>query len=130
LSPLRLTTREATFDVGPLILTIRQESEVGLVTAIQRRSAFRDSLIFLVEDVAREARSLQAQGIDFPRGIECSTTAGQMGFFSDPDGHRLILWQPPDSPTSDMPVNYFPVLERILADEDLGKRLSRSEVVR
>jgi len=130
LRPLRLTTREAKFDVGPLILTVRQESEVGLVAAVRRQNAFRDSLIFLVEDMASEVRSLQTQGIDFPQGIECSSTAGQMGFFFDPDGHRLILWQPPDGPTSDMPVNYFPVLERILADEGVSKPLSRSEVVR
>jgi lactoylglutathione lyase len=129
LRPLLLTSREAKFDVGPLILTVRKESEVGLVAAVRRRNAFRDSLIFLVEDVASEVRSLQTQGIDFPRGIECSSTAGQMGFFVDPDGHRLILWQSPDGPASDMPVNYFPVLERILADEGVSKQLSRSEVV-
>jgi catechol 2,3-dioxygenase-like lactoylglutathione lyase family enzyme len=130
LEPLRLTTREARFDIGPLILTVRQELEVGLMAAVRRQNAFRDSLIFLVEDLASEVRSLKTRGVDFPAGIECSSTANQMAYCFDPDGHKLILWQSPDGPAPDMPVDYFPVLERILAEEGVSKSLSHSEVVR
>ncbi len=73
-------------------------------------------MIFYVREIKREVEFLASRGVKFPGWIEGSTAAGFVAYFQDPDGHNLWLWEPPSAYTPDMPINYFPVLERILRD--------------
>jgi catechol 2,3-dioxygenase-like lactoylglutathione lyase family enzyme len=129
LKVLRSSRQEVKFDLGNLILTVRSEPQLGLVAAVRKRMAFRDSLIFLVPDLDLQMQRLRSRGINFPRGVERSSTAGRMAFFFDPDGHRLILWGPPGRQTPDMPVSYYPVLRRILEETGMGDLLRDREEV-
>lgn len=82
LAILRATPREARFDVGPLVLTVRAERRVGMVAG----AALRGAVVFRAEDVGEAAAALAA------RGIECRGHPGNgTAWFRDPDGHRLVL---------------------------------------
>ena len=116
LASLSSGDRGIRFDAGPIILTAQVEPNVGLVRSLRERALLRDQLIFYTPDIRPEVDNLIARGVEFPLGIEESISAGAVAFFQDPDGHNLWLWQPPQQFTPDMRINYFPTLERILAE--------------
>jgi catechol 2,3-dioxygenase-like lactoylglutathione lyase family enzyme len=104
------------FDAGPIILRIQPEKFPGQVQQQREQKLLKDQLIFYVREIKKEVDFLTGRGVEFPGGIEASTAAGFVAYFRDPDGHNLWLWEPPTQYTPDMPINYFPVLERILRE--------------
>jgi catechol 2,3-dioxygenase-like lactoylglutathione lyase family enzyme len=104
------------FDAGAIILRIQPERYLGQVKRQREGGLLKDQLIFYVREIKKEVDFLSGRGVRFPEGIEGSVSAGFVAYFSDPDGHNLWLWEPPTAFTPDMPVNYFPVLERILRE--------------
>lgn len=104
------------FDAGPIILRIQPEKFLGQVKQQRDQKLLKDQLIFHVREIKKEYDFLTNRGVKFPGGIEGSTSAGFVAYFPDPDGHNLWLWEPPTKFTPDMPINYFPVLERILRE--------------
>jgi hypothetical protein len=118
---LKANAQEVRFDAGTMILTIRTEAHLGLVQSFSRQDLQRDRIVFYVPDLEAEVESLKRLNVEFPHGIERSTTAGSVGFFLDPDGHNLWLWQPPDKYTPAMKVNYFPILDRILNEHGVKR---------
>jgi catechol 2,3-dioxygenase-like lactoylglutathione lyase family enzyme len=104
------------FDAGPIILRIQPEKFTGQVQQQREQKLLKDQLIFYVREIRREVEFLTSRGVEFPGGIEASVAAGFVAYFRDPDGHNLWLWEPPSAFTPDMPINYFPVLERILRE--------------
>jgi catechol 2,3-dioxygenase-like lactoylglutathione lyase family enzyme len=116
LPALRVTPREARLEAGPLILTLAAEREVGTVADARRRGALRDSVILLVEALDAGVDALAGRGVEFPLGVEECRAARRKAFFFDPDGHRLVLWEPPRAAPPGTPAaEYLPTLERILA---------------
>ena len=116
LKVLRATGREVRFDAGPMILTLRVEQHVGQVRFLRNKELLRDQIMFYVPDLKAEFENLTRKGIHFPNGTEGSISAGLVAYFTDPDGHNLWLWQPPEKLTPEMRINFFPALERILKD--------------
>jgi catechol 2,3-dioxygenase-like lactoylglutathione lyase family enzyme len=104
------------FDAGPIILRIQPERFLGQVKQQRKRGLLKDQLIFHVREIKKEVDFLSRRGVKFPEGIEGSVSAGFVAYFADPDGHNLWLWEPPTAFTPDMPINYFPVLDRILRE--------------
>ncbi len=115
LTPLRVTPREARFDAGPLILTLRAERRVGMVADAARRGALRDTLVFRVAELERESGELRARGVEVAAPREGGACAERTAGFADPDGHRLVLWEPPNPALPGPPRSYASVLERIAA---------------
>jgi catechol 2,3-dioxygenase-like lactoylglutathione lyase family enzyme len=114
--PVLRRDRKVSFDAGPLILRIQAERYLGQVKRQSERGLLKDQLIFYVREIKKEVDFLTRSGVKFPEGIEGSVSAGFVAYFADPDGHNLWLWEPPTAFRSDMPINYFPVLERILLE--------------
>jgi len=108
--------REASFDAGPIILTLNVESNPGLVHSLKKQDALRDQVIFYTPNILAEVDNLLKQGVRFTEGIETSLSAGQVAYFADPDGHNLWLWQPPRDPHAGMRIDYLPILNRILKE--------------
>jgi len=104
------------FDAGPIILRIQPERFAGQVKQQRDQKLLKDQLIFYVREIKKEVEFLTGRGVIFPGGIEGSVAAGFVAYFQDPDGHNLWLWEPPTKFRPDMPINYFPVLERILRE--------------
>ncbi|MET0399384.1 MAG: VOC family protein [Longimicrobiaceae bacterium] len=115
MAPLRVTPREARFDAGPLILTLRAERRVGMVADAARRGALRDTLVFRVDELEAEVAALAARGVEIPPPRGGGACAERTAGFADPDGHRLVLWEPPDPALPGPPRSYASVLERIAA---------------
>jgi catechol 2,3-dioxygenase-like lactoylglutathione lyase family enzyme len=116
LPALRVTPREARLDAGPLLLTLEAEREVGAVADARRRGVLRDAVILRARGLAGEVDRLSAAGVEFPLGVEECRAARAKAFFHDPDGHRLVLWEPPRHAAPGTPAAaYLPVLERIEA---------------
>ena len=72
-----------------------------------------DSLVFHVRDIEETMEALRRRGVEFPNGIEKSST-GPLAYFNDPDGHLLAIWQAPARHTPDQSIDFHPVLKRIL----------------
>jgi predicted enzyme related to lactoylglutathione lyase len=53
-------------------------------------------LNFRVEDLDAMLRQLRAAGVAVDERVEDSEL-GRFGWFTDPDGNRVELWQPPES---------------------------------
>jgi hypothetical protein len=87
-----------------------------MVRSLKGRNLLRDQLIFHTPDIQAETLNLTNLGVQFPLGIETSISSGQVAYFNDPDGHNLWLWQPPQQFDPQMPIDYFPVLQRILQE--------------
>jgi catechol 2,3-dioxygenase-like lactoylglutathione lyase family enzyme len=104
------------FDTGPIILRIQPEKFQGQVKQQREQGLLKDQFIFYVREIKLETEFLTKRGVEFPGGIEGSVAAGFVAYFRDPDGHNLWLWEPPTVFRPDMPINYFPVLERILRE--------------
>jgi catechol 2,3-dioxygenase-like lactoylglutathione lyase family enzyme len=107
---------KVSFDAGPIILRIQPEKFLGQVKQQREQRLLKDQLILYVREIKKEYDFLSDRGVVFPGGIEGSVSAGFVAYFQDPDGHNLWLWEPPTKFTPDMPINYFPVLDRILRE--------------
>lgn len=109
---LKSKKTEAIFDVGTMLLSLKAEPAMGLVSSLSKAGRLLgDWLMFHVNDIEGAAAALANRGVKFPLGIERSGH-GLGALFNDPDGHTLTLWQPPNEPTG---IDYFPQLTRILA---------------
>jgi predicted enzyme related to lactoylglutathione lyase len=104
------------FDAGSIIFRIQPEKFLGQVKQQREQRLLKDQLIFYAREIKKEVNFLSDRGVVFGGGIEGSVSAGFVAYFQDPDGHNLWLWEPPTKFTPDMPINYFPVLDRILRD--------------
>jgi predicted enzyme related to lactoylglutathione lyase len=118
LKSLKAGKGEAKFDLGTMILSIRQEPAIGLVQSLARTGRLLgDWIMFHVNDIESAVEVLEKKGVEFPLGIE-ESGHGLGAFFKDPDGHSLTLWQPPNQP---LDIDYFPVLQRVLSDAAQAK---------
>ena len=104
------------FDLGTTILTIQPEPTLNLVKGLSSSGRLNgDWIVFHVRDISSTAESLGKRGVKFPLGIETSVI-GKMAYFQDPSGHSLVIWQPPlDQALGMKKINFYPVLNRILA---------------
>lgn len=90
LRPLYVDDTVVHFDAGLVMLTLRQAREHG-VTLTGYRDEATDT-VFMVDDIARARAGLERRGIEFFR--RRSYEVGQVTDFYDPNGHRLMLYQP------------------------------------
>jgi len=82
------------FDMGTMILTLRREPTAMLVAFLKKSGRLAgDWIVFHSDDIRKTSAALTERGIKFPYGIE-SSLIGKVGYFNDPDGHSLSLWQP------------------------------------
>jgi catechol 2,3-dioxygenase-like lactoylglutathione lyase family enzyme len=121
LRALRRERDRVAFDAGALILRTQAEREVGLVKSHSQRGLLTDQVIWYTPDITAEVANLKGRGVDFPNGIEETISSGFVAYFPDPDGHNLWLWQPPPQYVPEMPINFFPVLNRILSEHRKGR---------
>jgi len=121
LSVLRKAERKVSFDAGPIVLRVQREWEGGLIRSHSVRGLLTDQLSFYVPDIIAEVKNLTDRGVRFPNGIEGSASSGHVAFFQDPDGYNLWLWQPPKELGPGMPINYFPLLDRILSEQGVTR---------
>ncbi len=115
--------RDVTLDAGNVALRLRAETNLGVMRKTRQARVLRDQYSFYTPNIEAEAANLTSQGIVFPRGIDRSISAGALARFFDPDGHSLWLWQPQPRYVSGMPIDYTPVVSRIV--EELGQQLPR-----
>jgi len=78
------------FDAGLVILTLHRAADYG-VTLAGRRDDSSD-VVFLVDDVNAARQALEARGVVFAR--RRTYEIGLVTDFYDPNGHRLMLYQP------------------------------------
>jgi catechol 2,3-dioxygenase-like lactoylglutathione lyase family enzyme len=77
-------------DAGQIDLSLNRASDRG-VTLVGRRDDSSD-IVFLVEDLEATRSDLEARGVTFVR--RRSYEVGLVTDFYDPNGHRLMLYQP------------------------------------
>ncbi|HYY59221.1 MAG TPA: VOC family protein [Pyrinomonadaceae bacterium] len=111
LEALHTGATEAKFDIGTMILSLKLEPSSRLVSFLNKTGRLLgDWVVFHVQDIRSATKALERRGVKFPHGIETSVI-GDVGYFNDPDGHSLVLWQP--SGKTKM-INFTPQLQRIL----------------
>ena len=86
----------AKYDTGLVILCLNRASDYG-VTLIGRRDDSSD-VVFLVDDINAMRQALEARGVTFVR--RRTYEIGLVTDFYDPNGHRLMLYQPSDEALS------------------------------
>jgi catechol 2,3-dioxygenase-like lactoylglutathione lyase family enzyme len=94
---LRLTERSydhVRLDAGGIELRLEPAADHG-VRLFGRRDDSSD-VVFLVEDLEQKRKALESRGVEFVR--RRTYEVGQVTDFYDPNGHRLMLYEP--SPTS------------------------------
>src|SRR5262249_40655138 len=106
------------FDTGPIILRIQPEKFLGQVKQVRDQKLLKEQVVFYVREVKKEVDFLRCRGVEFPGGMEGSVSAGFVACCVGRDGQNVWRWEPPTEFTPDMPINYFPVLERILREYD------------
>jgi len=77
-------------DVGQVILTLHRASDYG-IELVGRRDDSSD-VVFLVDDVNAVRSDLEARGVTFVR--RRTYEIGLVTDFYDPNGHRLMIYQP------------------------------------
>jgi catechol 2,3-dioxygenase-like lactoylglutathione lyase family enzyme len=87
---LSADTSAVRFDAGPVMLSLRLASEHGIQLAPQRDDS--SDTVFLVEDIIGMRTALEARGVVFAR--RRSYEIGSVVDFYDPNGHRLMLYEP------------------------------------
>lgn len=108
---------DVTLDAGNIVLRLRPESSLGLVNKYRQSRMLKDQFSFYTPDIEAEAANLASRGIVFQRGIDRSISAGALARFLDPDGYSLWLWQPQPQYVEGMPIDYTPVVGRILKEQ-------------
>jgi catechol 2,3-dioxygenase-like lactoylglutathione lyase family enzyme len=112
---------DVTLDAGHIVLRLRPEPAAGMIRRYTLTATLRDQISFYTPDVRAETDHLVKHGILFSSGIQWSVSGGGLAKFQDPDGYGLWLWQPQPRHLPDMPINYVPVISRIL--KEVGLRL-------
>lgn len=90
---LRLVRSErddVALDVGPAELCLRRAGDDAIVLPPEHDDA--TDIVFLVEDIAAAHAGLEARGVCFER--QRTYGIGAVIDFYDPDGHRLMLYEP------------------------------------
>jgi catechol 2,3-dioxygenase-like lactoylglutathione lyase family enzyme len=85
---------EAKFDAGLVVLCLHRAADYGVTLAGRRDDA--SDVVFLVDDVNATRRALESRGVTFVR--RRTYEIGLVTDFYDPNGHRLMIYQP--SPTA------------------------------
>jgi catechol 2,3-dioxygenase-like lactoylglutathione lyase family enzyme len=109
---------DVTLDAGNIVLRLRLEPSIGLMDRYRQSRMLRDQYSFYTPDIEAEVSNLSKQGVSFGRGIDRSISAGALARFFDPDGHSFWLWQPQPGYVEGMPIDYTPVVNRILKEHD------------
>lgn len=78
------------FDAGLVILALYRASDYGIELAGRRDDA--SDLVFLVDDINAMRQALEARGVVFIR--RRTYEIGLVTDFYDPNGHRLMIYQP------------------------------------
>jgi len=87
---LSADTSTVRFDAGPVVVSLRLASEHGIQLAPHRDDS--SDTVFLVEDIIGMRTALEARGVVFAR--RRSYEIGSVVDFYDPNGHRLMLYEP------------------------------------
>jgi predicted enzyme related to lactoylglutathione lyase len=93
LTLLRHDADSAMFDAGQIVLHLQRASDHG-VKLVPRRDDSSD-IVFLVEDLEDVRSALESRGVEFAR--RRSYEVGLVTDFYDPNGHRLMLYQPSET---------------------------------
>jgi catechol 2,3-dioxygenase-like lactoylglutathione lyase family enzyme len=78
------------YDVGQIILCLNRASDYGITLSGRRDDA--SDVVFLVDDINVARQALEARGVQFIR-----RRTYEIGFvidFYDPNGHRLMIYEP------------------------------------
>jgi predicted enzyme related to lactoylglutathione lyase len=78
------------FDAGETVIDLRPAAEHGITLAPQRDDS--SDTVFLVDDVAAVTAALERRGVTFAR--KRTYEIGAVVDFYDPNGHRLMLYEP------------------------------------
>jgi catechol 2,3-dioxygenase-like lactoylglutathione lyase family enzyme len=78
------------YDVGGLMLSLNVASQHGVTLAGRHDDA--SDIVFLVDDLNNMRDALECRGVEFVR--RRTYDVGAVTDFYDPDGHRLMLYQP------------------------------------
>lgn len=78
------------FDTGQVVLCLHRASDYGITLASQRDDS--SDTVFLVDDIAAVRAALEKRGVVFARSR--TYEIGAVVDFYDPNGHRLMLYQP------------------------------------
>jgi|SRR5882724_3165124 len=84
------------FDVGQVMLCLHRASDYGVT--IGGRADDSSDLVFLVDDINAARKALEARGIMFIR--RRTYEIGLVTDFYDPNGHRLMIYQPSEKALS------------------------------
>jgi catechol 2,3-dioxygenase-like lactoylglutathione lyase family enzyme len=80
------------FDVGQVILALHRARDYGIELAGRRDDS--SDVVFLVDDVNAVRQDLETRGVTFVR--RRTYEIGLVTDFYDPNGHRLMIYQPSD----------------------------------
>jgi catechol 2,3-dioxygenase-like lactoylglutathione lyase family enzyme len=80
------------FDAGQTILCLNRADTYGIRLSSQRDDS--SDVVFLVDDIQRMSAALEKRGVLFTR--RRTYEIGSVVDFYDPNGHRLMLYQPSD----------------------------------
>jgi catechol 2,3-dioxygenase-like lactoylglutathione lyase family enzyme len=83
-------------DAGRVILALHRAADYGVTLAGRRDDA--SDVVFLVDDVNAARRDLEARGVVFIR--RRTYEIGLVTDFYDPNGHRLMIYQPSEKALS------------------------------
>lgn len=81
-----------TFDAGQVLLTLVSAADHGVRLAKPHDDS--TDVVFLVDDIAATSAALERRGVRFER--QRTYEIGSVMDFYDPDGHRLMLYEPSD----------------------------------
>src|SRR5262249_648902 len=87
---LEASDTEAKLDAGQVILCLHRAADYGVVLAGRRDDS--SDLVFLVDDLNRTRQELEARGVTFVR--RRTYEIGRVTDFYDPNGHRLMSYEP------------------------------------
>lgn len=88
--PISGTAPGPTFDAGHVLLTLVRASDHRIELA--RPHDDSTDVVFLVDDIAATAAAVERRGVTFER--QRTYEIGTVMDFYDPDGHRLMLYEP------------------------------------
>lgn len=83
-------------DAGRVVLCLHRASDYGVTLAGRRDDA--SDVVFLVDDVNSVRSALEARGVEFVR--RRTYEIGLVTDFYDPNGHRLMIYQPSEKALS------------------------------
>lgn len=84
------------FDAGRVVLCLQRASDYGITLAGRADDA--SDIVFLVDDVNAMRAALEARGVEFVR--RRTYEIGLVTDFYDPNGHRLMIYEPSEKALS------------------------------